>query len=480
MALNRHQQHIEDKMMAPQYLKIINDCARLVNETKNPDVYFSRYDLLMEKAIALNSIKTINFDGDSPTEIVEQVWNKKDQNCYEFIERYAQSVKYKIWSLKTEKGKLAQAESFHDSMLKYYDKMSECNINECERQYYLLLGEASPEYYEKIQEMDLDNTTYWEERETYMPNTNISNETNNEVQVNKPIFCPQCGTANNIGVLFCMNCGYNFEKGEKGTVNAPKQKNVILMRLLLAICIVFLVFVSMFSALLFIMGIVESIPSMAVCGFVFLAGSVVGVVFLIKALSNYPIKTASKQANYPYNSTSLKEEGDYGNMRNSKQAVQSNSADCKYVLKGANGQLYVYENKIEITRKGVWAFAHQGLKGTKTIPISAIKTIQVKKTGLTQGYIQFGVLGGVENRGGLQAANYDENTVTFGNAKDNKTATQIKEYIENLMYNNSKTKSNIVQATSDADELLKFKKLLDDGVITQEEFDAKKKQLLGL
>lgn len=33
---------------------------------------------------------------------------------------------------------------------------------------------------------------------------------------------------------------------------------------------------------------------------------------------------------------------------------------------------------------------------------------------------------------------------------------------------------------SEADELAKFKKLLDDGVITQEEFDAKKKQIFGL
>ena len=34
--------------------------------------------------------------------------------------------------------------------------------------------------------------------------------------------------------------------------------------------------------------------------------------------------------------------------------------------------------------------------------------------------------------------------------------------------------------TCNADELKKFKELLDSGVITQEEFDAKKKQLLGL
>ena len=36
------------------------------------------------------------------------------------------------------------------------------------------------------------------------------------------------------------------------------------------------------------------------------------------------------------------------------------------------------------------------------------------------------------------------------------------------------------QPTSAADEILKFKQLLDAGIITQEEFDAKKKQLLNL
>ena len=39
---------------------------------------------------------------------------------------------------------------------------------------------------------------------------------------------------------------------------------------------------------------------------------------------------------------------------------------------------------------------------------------------------------------------------------------------------------NNIQEASHADELKKFKELLDNGVITQEEFDAKKKQLLGL
>ena len=40
--------------------------------------------------------------------------------------------------------------------------------------------------------------------------------------------------------------------------------------------------------------------------------------------------------------------------------------------------------------------------------------------------------------------------------------------------------SAITQGNSVADEIVKFKELLDGGVITQTEFDAKKKQLLGL
>ena len=45
---------------------------------------------------------------------------------------------------------------------------------------------------------------------------------------------------------------------------------------------------------------------------------------------------------------------------------------------------------------------------------------------------------------------------------------------------NKAPQGTVVQQASAADELKKFKELLDMGIITQEEFDAKKKQLLGL
>ena len=46
--------------------------------------------------------------------------------------------------------------------------------------------------------------------------------------------------------------------------------------------------------------------------------------------------------------------------------------------------------------------------------------------------------------------------------------------------NNNKGSVTVVNSTSNADELKKYKDLLDSGIITQEEFNSKKKQLLGL
>ena len=47
-------------------------------------------------------------------------------------------------------------------------------------------------------------------------------------------------------------------------------------------------------------------------------------------------------------------------------------------------------------------------------------------------------------------------------------------------YRKNASNGAVVQQISPADELKKFKELLDMGVISQEEFDAKKKQILGL
>jgi len=51
---------------------------------------------------------------------------------------------------------------------------------------------------------------------------------------------------------------------------------------------------------------------------------------------------------------------------------------------------------------------------------------------------------------------------------------------EGLKSSNETATKQVNEAVSAADELKKFKELLDSGIITQDEFDAKKKQLLGI
>ena len=81
---------------------------------------------------------------------------------------------------------------------------------------------------------------------------------------------------------------------------------------------------------------------------------------------------------------------------------------------------------------------------------------------------------------------FNENSFTFEatqipNAKMEEIASYIKNKMEQYKVAKVAPPTTIIQNNdSAADELKKFKELLDMGVITQEEFDAKKKQLLGL
>ena len=65
-----------------------------------------------------------------------------------------------------------------------------------------------------------------------------------------------------------------------------------------------------------------------------------------------------------------------------------------------------------------------------------------------------------------------------------KNRDEVSRVIGDLLINRQNIKETVAPVvtvnTSDAEELKKYKELLDMGVITQDEFDAKKKQLLGL
>ena len=152
----------------------------------------------------------------------------------------------------------------------------------------------------------------------------------------------------------------------------------------------------------------------------------------------------------------------------------------KYFVDLLRSTLHVYDDYCEISGK---AGTLNRTKGTKKLYYSDLTSVQFKLPGgFFAGYIQFEYPGSdTTNKSPYES----ENAVVF-NKKDNiKLMEEIYNFVERRISEEKQAKRTpvgtvIQQATSPAEELKKMKELLDMGIITQEEFDAKKKQLLGL
>jgi len=166
-----------------------------------------------------------------------------------------------------------------------------------------------------------------------------------------------------------------------------------------------------------------------------------------------------------------------------QQAVSNSSISGdqpKFHLIGFKGELKVYENRVEIKKKGSGFITGNT---NKTLPMANIMSVSVTPSTIwARGFIEFTVPGGKDSAN-IEQALRNENALPLAAAGQNEEAMKIKTYVEEqiLKQANNKSGTTIVQqATSPAEELKKMKELLDMGIITQEEFDAKKKQLLGL
>ena len=70
-------------------------------------------------------------------------------------------------------------------------------------------------------------------------------------------------------------------------------------------------------------------------------------------------------------------------------------------------------------------------------------------------------------------------TVIF-NKKGDKLSREMQSFIEEKISEFSNDSQKVIQESSTADELKKFADLKEQGIITEEEFNTKKKELLGL
>lgn len=155
-------------------------------------------------------------------------------------------------------------------------------------------------------------------------------------------------------------------------------------------------------------------------------------------------------------------------------------------LKGTNGTIIAYDDKVVIERKGFFAFlSQQGFTGSRTYFYKDINAVEFKKPGLTNGYIKFILAGTVDSNAtaGLfktsQNSIQDQNTVVLRAFKKN-TPKFSEELYNLIMENISKSRnSNIIQKSSNLDELKKLAELKKDGVINEKEFEEQKQKLLN-
>jgi hypothetical protein len=147
-------------------------------------------------------------------------------------------------------------------------------------------------------------------------------------------------------------------------------------------------------------------------------------------------------------------------------------------FKGINGKIELFKDRVIIKRGGFQSVYFQGrIKGEKTIYFDQLSSVQFKQSGFFRGYFQFTVPGGSENLKGIQAAYHDENSIVFSQNK-NSEAAEFKKHID-LTIKDYKQKPEPSSISNDADIIRKFKQLFDDGIITSEEYEKKKIQLLS-
>ncbi|MCM1505729.1 MAG: SHOCT domain-containing protein [Ruminococcus flavefaciens] len=141
--------------------------------------------------------------------------------------------------------------------------------------------------------------------------------------------------------------------------------------------------------------------------------------------------------------------------------------------------LTVLDDCVKLQHKGNYASIVLGIpKGEKTLFYDDFTSVEFKSIKfLSSGYIQFNVPGHKQSK--------DPSTDEYSFLINEKSIEpKARMLYDKILENKKKAKSSgnmtIVNQVSSADEILKLKQLLDAGVLTQEEFDAKKKQLLGL
>lgn len=154
-----------------------------------------------------------------------------------------------------------------------------------------------------------------------------------------------------------------------------------------------------------------------------------------------------------------------------------------YDLKGVRGRyMKVYEDRAILSIKANLGSMLIGnvTDEERTIYFKDCSGVEYKGCGMLVGYLKFEMTHGMVNNRSNKY--YGENTFTWDllvqtNSKMLEVANYVRSRID-FYHPTQKTPADPA-GVSGPDELKKYKELLDMGAITQEEFDRKKRQILG-
>lgn len=172
-----------------------------------------------------------------------------------------------------------------------------------------------------------------------------------------------------------------------------------------------------------------------------------------------------------------------GNLEDYNEKQTKLKSDIKeFYFKTSKTKVIIDGNYVRVDKKGAINAITRGFSGEKSYRIDKLSGIQIKKPGLvTTGYFQF-LTTAANETGGLWNAIQDDNSFTFS-PPELAMAEELKESIETEQ-SNQNIQKQIQPMNSEkisvADELKKFKELLDMDAITSEEYNQKKKELLNL
>lgn len=124
-------------------LRIIGESSKIAQETLKPEIFFSRFDLILDRYEHLISIERyISFASERPSEIYAQVKSAKSETIQNFIERYFLGTYQKARELKTPAGRKNRIIKASEVLMLHSDKMdSDC---------VALAGKLKDEYLQKV------------------------------------------------------------------------------------------------------------------------------------------------------------------------------------------------------------------------------------------------------------------------------------------------------------------------------------------